>query len=415
MADQRYAEPWTPEKLAAAKDERVAVVGAGPAGLTVALRLAQQGYAVTVLEKMPQPGGMMTYGIPAYRLPREPLFAEIEHIKRAGVDIRCNQELGKDFTLGSLKEEGYDAIVLALGAHKSRQLGIPGEEKEGVYHAIHFLRDIALGQSPDVAGKCAVVVGGGDAAMDAARSAWRLGAAEVHVLYRREEKDMPALREEIEGTKEEGVQFHFLATPVAVLGDGTVSGVRVQRQRLGKFDASGRRRPEPIPGSEFDLACDFLIPAIGQSTDCECVEGEGIDTTGTALKAGEALDTNLPGVFAAGDAVKGPATIIEAVGQGNDVAWAVDTWLRTGKLERIPYRPSRYDVAQCFDIEEYADARRPLPRVIPPDERCPWEGSFVEVELGFDEETAQEEARRCLRCDVEWLQRVGEPIPEPSP
>jgi NADH-quinone oxidoreductase subunit F len=410
MADQFYAEPWKPEPPVPAKDKRVAVIGAGPAGLTTALRLAQQGYAVTVLEKMPQPGGMMTYGIPAYRLPREPLFAEIDHIRRAGVDIRCNQELGKDFTIESLQQEGNDAIVLALGAHKSRQLGIPGEDQAGVYHAIHFLRDIALGQSPDMTGKRVVVVGGGDAAMDAARSAWRLGAAKVDIIYRREEKDMPALKEEIEGAREEGIQLHFLVTPVAVWGEGTVSGIQVQRQRLGKFDSSGRRRPEPIPGSEFDLPCDILIPAIGQMTDFDWNQDNGINTTRSVLKVGSAFETNIPGVFAAGDAVSGPATVIEAVAQGNQVAAVVDNWLTTGELEKAIYRPPRHDIPLFFNIEDYADARRPYPRVLLPQERQPDEDHFIEIEMGFDEQTAREEARRCLRCDLEWLRRIGEPL-----
>mgnify|MGYP005849764899 CR=1 FL=1 len=409
MADQLYTEPWTPERLASPKDKKVAVVGAGPAGLTAALRLAQQGYQVTVFEKMPQPGGMMAYGIPAYRLPREPLFAEIDHIRRAGVDIRCNQELGKDFTIESLKQDGYAAIVLALGAHKSRRLGIRGEEIAGVYYGVEFLRDIALGRPRDLSGKRVVVVGGGDVAIDSARSAWRLGAAEVRVIYRREEVDMPAHKEEIAAAKEEGIQFHFLVNPVAVLGDDSVTGLCVQRQEPGEFDSSGRRLPQPVPGSEFDLPCDVVIPAIGQATDLDWMRDNSIATDrGSTLKIGEAFETTLTSVFAAGDAVSGPATVIEAVAQGNKVALGVDIWLQTGKLEKVVYRPKWHKVAQFVRLEDYADARRARPRVLGPDQRK----SFEEVEAGFDEVTAQEEARRCLRCDLEWLQRIGEALPE---
>jgi NADH-quinone oxidoreductase subunit F len=411
MADRFYAEAWTPGRWAPPKGKKVAVVGAGPAGLTAALRLTQQGYEVTVFEKMLQPGGMMTYGIPAYRLPREPLFAEINHVRRAGVDIRCGQELGRDFTIQSLQEEGYQAIVLALGAHKSQRLAIPGEDKAGVYHGVNFLRDIALSRAPAVDGHRIVIVGGGDVAIDSARSAWRLGAVEVHVVYRREERDMPARREEIEAAKEEGIQFHFLANPMAVLGHSTVTGIRLQRQTLGEFDSSGRRRPKLIAGSEFDIACDLIVPAIGQVTDFDWMQDNHIETNRVStFKVGQAFETTLPGVFAAGDAVTGPSTVIEAVAQGNQVALAVDTWLATGKLDKVIYKPKRHDIAQHFNMEEYADARRPHPRELPYEWRSA--SGFTEIEIGFDELMAQEEARRCLRCDLEWLERIGQPIPK---
>jgi NADH-quinone oxidoreductase subunit F len=408
MADHEYAVPWTPPRLAPAKATKVAIVGAGPCGLTAALRLAQLGYQVTVFERMPQPGGMMTYGIPAYRLSREVLFAEIEHIKRAGVEIRCQTELGRDITIKSLQADGYAAIVLALGAHRSRRLNIPGEDLPGVYHGVALLRDIALGRLPNLSGQVVVVVGGGDTAMDAARSAWRLGAKEVHVVYRRDRGEMPAIPEEVRGAEEEGVQFHFLVTPVAVLGDKHVTGVLLQRQRLGDFDKSGRRSPVPIPGSEFIMPCDVLVPAIGQVT---WVDDEAVALSRQAsFRVGKAFELGIPGVFAAGDAVTGPATVVQAVAHGNQVALVVDHWLQTGELGGVYYRPKRHDIPQLFAPEDYVDTRRPRPRMVSPEERRCLPG-FVEIELGHDEATIQEECKRCLRCDLDWLRRIGEPLP----
>jgi NADH-quinone oxidoreductase subunit F len=411
MADHEYELPWTPPPLAPPKGKQVAVIGAGPCGLTAALRLAQQGYGVTVFERMPEPGGMMTYGIPAYRLPRQPLFAEIDHIRRAGVEIRCGVELGADFTVKSLQADGYAAIVLALGAHRSRHLGVHGEDLPGVYHGVALLRDIALGRSttvPDLSGKVVVVVGGGDTAMDAARSAWRLGAREVHIVYRRDRNQMPAIPEEIAGAEDEGVQFHYLATPVAVLGDRHVTGVRLQRQRLGDFDKSGRRSPVPMPGSEFDMPCDLLVPAIGQVT---WVDDETLALyRRSSFKVGKAFELEVPGVFAAGDAVTGPATVVQAVAHGNQVALVVDHWLQSGELGGVYYHPRRHDIPQLFNLDDFADARRPGPQMLSPQQRQRQHG-FDEVELAYDEPTIREECKRCLRCDLDWLQRIGEPLP----
>ena len=406
MADHELERPWTPPLLEEAKTEKVAVIGAGPAGLTAALRLAQKGYPVTVFEALPVAGGMMAVGIPEYRLPRDILDAEIENIKRAGVEIRLNAALGKDFTLGDLLDgDGYKAVILTIGAHKSRELHVEGEEMEGVYHGTQFLCDIALGKSPDVRGKRVAVVGGGDVAIDAVRSAWRLGAAEVHLVYRRSRADMPARDDEVEAAEKEGIQFHFLTNPSRVIGNDKVTGVELLRQELGAFDTSGRRRPVPIPGSEFTLDIDILIPAIGQEPDISWMDGDSTIETGrgATFTVNAGLTTTCAGVFAAGDAVLGPATVIQAVTQGNRVADTVDNYLRTGRSELVVVRPGYEVIEQQFDLEQYAEATRPQTQEIPVEERY---GNFNEVELLFDEETVQEECKRCLRCDLEWLETM---------
>jgi formate dehydrogenase beta subunit len=271
-----------------------------------------------------------------------------------------------------------------------------------------MLRDIASGQLPDMTAKRVVVVGAGDTAMDAARSAWRLGAKEVHIVYRRTEHEMPATEEEVQGARDEGVRFHFLVTPVAVLGDQSVTGVRLQRQSLGKFDKSGRRRPLPIPGSEFDMVCDILVPAIGQVT---WVDDESLGMHRKAsFDVGKAFNfAEIPGVFAAGDAVSGPATVVQSVAHGNQVALIVDNWLTTGELGGVYYHPKRHDIPQLFNLDDYADARRPAPNLLPPEKRE--RHNFSEVEEGYDAPTMEEECKRCLRCDLEWLERIGEPMP----
>jgi NADH-quinone oxidoreductase subunit F len=415
MADHELESLWTPPIYGEAKPERIAVVGAGPAGLTAALRLAQQGYRVTVFEKLPVAGGMMAVGIPDYRMPRDVLNQEINNIRRAGVEIQCNQALGRDFTLDELLDDrGYGAVVLAIGAHKSRKLGIDGEEQAGVIHGVDFLRDVALGTPPDIAGKRVGIVGCGNVAIDAARTAWRMGASEVHVIYRRCCEDMPAYQEEFKAAQEEGVIFHFLTNPTRVLGDGHVTGVECVEETQGEFDPSGRRCPLPVAESEFVIELDVLIPAIGQTPDQDWVDGEGeVELQrGNTFAVSEALGTSRPGVFAAGDAVLGPATVVEAVAQGNAVARAVDHYLRTGETEKVVVLPGYEVVDQPFNVDDYADARRPHRPELSVEER---RDSFHEVESGMDEVTIQEECKRCLRCDLEWLEAMGlacEPMPE---
>jgi NADH-quinone oxidoreductase subunit F len=433
MADHELESPWTPELIgtpaerSVAAGRRVAVIGSGPAGLTAALRLAQRGYPVTVFEKYPVPGGMMTWAIPEYRLPRGPLLAEIDNVRRAGVDIRCGQALGRDFSLDDLLgAQGYLAVVLAIGAHRSRRLGVAGEDHPGVIDGVEFLRQVAgaaslraaglplEGPLPDVRGKRVAVVGGGDVAIDVARSALRLGAREVHVIYRRAGDDMPAahLPEEIEAARHESIRFHTLVNPVEILGNGSVTGVRLQQQRLADFDDTARRRPVPLGGESYVLNVDILIPAIGQVPDLTWLHSADIARRrGDTLIVDEAFGTTRPGVFAAGDAVTGPATIVQAVAQGNLVALAVDHWLKTGQRVKPHQELEREDVPQRFDLAAYADHHRPATPRLTVDQR---ERNFREVETGFDEGAAQEEARRCLRCDLEWLDVMHLPRPEPA-
>jgi len=377
---------------------------------------------VTVFEKLPMTGGMMTVGIPEYRLPRKILNNEIENIKRAGVEIKVNQELGKDFTIDGLLAEkdpkgGFSAVVLAIGAHKSRRLGIPGEDLPGVYHGTQFLKDVAMGKVPDVKGKRVAVVGGGAVAIDAARTALRLGAKKVHIIYRRTREEMPAWKEEIHAAVQEGIQFHFLTDPVGVLGPEVVTGVECHLGRLAEFDSSGRRRPVPIEvteyeGAEFVLDADVFIPAIGQTPDAESLNLEGTKITvnrdGTVV-VGPGLATSREGVFAAGDLTLGPATVIDAVAQGNKVGVAVDAYLKGQRIERPKYTTSFREVPQLYDLEAYAEAKRPVMRELPVNERI---HNFEEVEAGMDEPKAREECKRCLRCDLEWLESMGLRSPE---
>jgi NADH-quinone oxidoreductase subunit F len=403
MADEEIAKPWTPPRLEDDKKERVAVVGSGPAGLTAALRLAQLGYKVTVHEALPVAGGMMRVGIPEYRLPPDILQAEIDNIKRAGVEIKTCSALGRDFSLEDLQRLN-DAVVLAIGAHRSRRLGVPSDLLPGVLPGTTFLRDVALGKRPDLTGKRVAVVGGGDVAIDAARTAWRCGASIVHVLYRRTRDEMPAIAAEVAAAEAEGIQLHFLVTPTRVIGEAKVTGVECQQQRLGDFDTGGRRRPIPIPDATFELPVDLIIPAIGQApeTDGPAFAGLEVNRDGT-LQVDARYRTSALGVFAAGDAAEGPATVAQAVAQGNAVAFAVHRQLQG----RLNGRVARYEVLHAFgqarsvplgfDRDEYADAARAAVAELEVADRR----SFREVELGFEPAVARAEARRCLRCDLD--------------
>lgn len=314
------------EVKAAPRQEKVAIIGAGPAGLTCAHDLALLGYQVTVFEALPVVGGMLYVGVPAYRLPKDILQKEVDAIKSLGVEIKTNTAIGKDLTIDKLFEQGFKAVFIAVGAHRGQKLGLPGEDAGGVVIGIDFLRELNLGRQVKI-GERVAVIGGGNVAIDAARSALRVGAKKVIILYRRTRQEMPATEEEIEAAEAEGIEFQYLAAPIEVLASGgKVSGIRCQRMELGQPDASGRRRPMPVKGSEFDIAVDTVIPAIGQVTDLSFSgEGSGIESArgGTLLVDPETLATTRAGVFAGGDAVSGPATAIEAVAAGHKSALSI--------------------------------------------------------------------------------------------
>ncbi|MFN2155379.1 MAG: FAD-dependent oxidoreductase, partial [Anaerolineae bacterium] len=375
----------------------------------------QKGYPVTLFEKLPVLGGMMAVGIPDYRMPRDLLNFEIEGMLRAGIEVQLEKALGEDYTIDSLMDDGYSAVVLAIGAHRCRTLGIAGEDKEGVYPGVDFLRDVAMGHAPDLSGKRVGVVGGGDVAIDAARTAWRLGASEVHLVYRRQREQMPAHAQEVQAALDEGIRFHMLTNPVRIAGNGKVTGVECLRYELGEFDRSGRRRPVPLEGSEFIMGLDVLIPAIGQEPDLACLDADmdacsacGMDILrDSTMVVNRALATTRPGVFAAGDVVLGPATVIEAVAQGNEVARSVDNYLRSGALDKEVIFPGYEAVEQLFDLDQYADAERPETIEIPVAAR---NGSFDEVEKTMPGVVIREECKRCLRCDLEWLEMKNIPF-----
>jgi len=341
---------------------------------------------------------MMAVGIPDYRLPRDILNAEIDNIKRAGVEIKLNSKLGTDFTVDDLQNEN-DAVILAIGAHVSRAMSIPGEDKEGVLGGTDFLRDVALGNAPDMSGKAVVVVGGGNTAIDAARTAMRLGASEVSIVYRRTRGDMPAQDLEIHEAQDEGLQLQVLTNPTRIVGNGHVEGIELVKQELGEFDASARRRPSPIEGSEYVMPVDIVIEAIGQSTDAGCAADCGVEFgRGSTIKVDRSLVTTREGVFAAGDAVIGAATVVEAVAQGNDVAEAVDSYLQNGKAECKCTWRAYDDVPLAFVMEDYAEATR---ADMPVQDAIIRRNNWQEVELGFSETVCRNECKRCLRCDLE--------------
>lgn len=332
VADHELAKikPQAHKKQAPQRPEKVAIVGAGPAGLACAYDLAIEGYQAVVFESLPRAGGMLAVGIPDYRLPRAVLEGEIDVVRNLGVEIRYNTTLGKEFTIDDLFRQGFRAVFIAVGAHQPMGMGTTGEQTPGVEPGVDMLRSLNLGEAVKVGEKVGVI-GGGNVAIDAARCSLRCGAREVTIFYRRSRAEMPASDEEIEAALAEKIAIEYLTAPEEVLAkDNRVSGLKLIRMKLGEPDASGRRRPEPIEGSQFVTELDTIIPAIGQRSDLSFVpEGDSIKTTrwGSIVADGETLATGREGVFAGGDCVDGPGIAIQAVASGKKAAVSIMRYL----------------------------------------------------------------------------------------
>lgn len=384
------------------RSEKIAIIGSGPAGLTAAYYLRLKGYQVTLYEALPKLGGMLRVGIPDYRLPPDILDREINHILTTGIQVETNQRLGRDFTIQDLINQNYKVIFLAVGAHKGLESRIPGEQnRAGVVNAVEFLREVNLGKG-QVPGKNVVVIGGGNVAIDAARTARRLGCENVTVVYRRSRNEMPAYEEEIEDALAEGIVLEYLTAPVKIHeNEGRVTGLECIRTTLESPDESGRQRPVPVEGSEWIISCDAVIPAIGQLIDL-CWDAGSIETTrrNTLVVNPITMQTSLPYVFAAGDVVSGPATVIEAVGSAHKAVQSIDSYIKGIAVNTIAEK----NVAQKPNGNNW----QPIPPDMIPEKRATSShlninqrvSSFHEVDLGISEEAARQEALRCLNCGV---------------
>ena len=391
--DLNKPESYMPD-VQESSGKKVAVIGGGPAGLTSAYYLSIMGHEVTVYDMMEKMGGMLRYGIPQYRLPKEVLDKEIALIEKTGVKLVNNVKLGKDFTIESLKAEN-DAVIVAVGAWKSSSMRTPGEDLEGVYGGIDFLRSVIKG-APFEIGEKVAVCGGGNTAMDACRTAVRLGAKEVYVVYRRTMSEMPADALEIEEAEEEGVIYKFLTNPLSFNGeDGKVKSITLQIMELGEPDQSGRRRPVPVEGKTEEIVVDSVILAIGQKLVQGDVAELKLNDRGNIEADPDFFTTSLEGVFAIGDATnRGASIAIEAIGEADRCAKAVDAYLNGQSIDtRVPYISERDETT--IDYSDRKKASRITPKVLPADVR---NKSFDEVSLGFTEEEAQQEASRCLEC-----------------
>ncbi len=372
---------------------KAAVIGSGPAGLTAAYYLARRGHEVTVFEALPVAGGMMRVGIPDYRLPPEVLDREIKEIEDAGVTIKTGSPVE---SLDELKRQGYDAVFVSVGAHKGSTMGIDGEDLPGVLDGVDLLRNINLGHKVKV-GKRVMVIGGGNVAMDAARTAVRLGA-DVTVVYRRTRNEMPASDEEIDEALEEGMKIEFLTNPTGVAASDSGLKVTLVRMKLGKVDESGRRRPEPIDGSEYTAEFDCVVKALGQESVVPDKFGLETARGGRIVTDKYTLATSREGVYSGGDASRGPASVIEAIADGRQAAVSMDLYLGgEGNIEEELVLPEG-ELPPLNPDEIESDKYRPELKLLPAEERIK---SYAKVLLGFDEKCAKDETKRCLRCDLE--------------
>jgi NADH-quinone oxidoreductase subunit F len=409
---KRFVMDWakakgldSPVKFPVTKTDKVAIVGAGPAGLTAGYYLTRKGYPVKVFEALPVPGGMLAVTIPGHRLPKDILREDIDYLIKSGVSIKTHMALGKDFTLDDLHGQGYKAVFLATGAHKPIEIGVPGEEAEGVLQALEYLKDVHLGRPVELGAEIAVI-GGGNSAVDAARVALRnKNVKKVTILYRRSKKEMPAYPEEVEAALEERVKIEFLVAPTRVrTKDGKVTGVQCQRMKLGEKDESGRPKPVPIEGSEFLVPTDTLILALSERAYTPYLkDSDGLSLSpkwGTIIVDPATMTTTRPGVFAGGDVVTGPSSVVDAIAAGKAAADAIENYLEGRPLVRSRQltRPSLYVEPVELKEDELQQAKRSKMPHLPPSRR---KTLHEEIELGFPKDVAVREARRCLRCELE--------------
>jgi len=407
-AAERDDKQWQQRaKKSPPTDKKVAVIGSGPAGLTAGYYLAKQGHAVTVFEALPEPGGMMRVGIPDYRLPPKKLNAEIDIIREAGVEIKLNTRVE---SIDDLFAQGYDAVFAAPGAHQGMKMGVEGEDTQGVFDGATFLREINLGRKIHT-GERVAVIGGGNVAIDAARVSRRTGARKVTIVYRRTRTEMPASPEEVEAALEEGIEIMFLAAPVRIDRTGKIVRLTCTRMELVEPDASGRRRPVPIRGSEFTTEFDSVIAAIGQMPDIPAGFNLKLGRGNTIQTSSETLATSRKGVWAGGDAVSGPASVIEAIAAGRKAASSIDKYLGgTGDIGEVLAPPSEFNPCVGKDEGFFEWVRAVMPE-LPVEKRA---GNFEEVELGLSDEAAAKEGGRCLQCAVRCIIAPPPLPPEPG-